>query len=140
MSEGGGAGSVASGRFSPRALPPGLPLGRRRRRPHRVRLGDRLGWRSYGGSVSVLRVVVLGPLTLAIIGPILVVERVRPAQRRPLVARGHRQDVLYTLLNVTLVVPLVTALTLSFAELITRAFPWLVLPRMGWCPAGSPWP
>jgi sterol desaturase/sphingolipid hydroxylase (fatty acid hydroxylase superfamily) len=91
---------------------------------------------SYAGSVGVLRIIVLGPLTLAIIGPILILERVRPAQRRPLVARGHRQDVLYTVLNVALVVPLVTALTLSFAELVNRALPWLVLPRMGVVPSG----
>lgn len=89
---------------------------------------------NYAGSVSVLRVIVLGPLTLAIIGPILILERVRPAQRRPLVARGHRQDVLYTLLNVALVAPLVTALTLSFGELFNRALPWLVLPRVGIAP------
>jgi sterol desaturase/sphingolipid hydroxylase (fatty acid hydroxylase superfamily) len=92
------------------------------------------GGTSYAGSVSALRIIVLGPLTLCIIGPILILERVRPAQRRPLVARGHRQDVLYTLLNVALVAPLVTALTLSFAELINRAAPWLVLPRMGIVP------
>jgi sterol desaturase/sphingolipid hydroxylase (fatty acid hydroxylase superfamily) len=92
------------------------------------------GGASYAGSVSALRVIVLGPLTLAIIGPILILERVRPAQRRPLVARGHRQDVLYTLLNVALVVPLVTALTLSFAELINRAAPWLVVPQVGGVP------
>ena len=92
------------------------------------------GGASYLGSVSALRVIVLGPLTLAIIGPILVLERVRPAQRRPLVARGHRQDVLYTLLNVALVAPLVTALTLSFAELINRAAPWLVLPQISLVP------
>jgi sterol desaturase/sphingolipid hydroxylase (fatty acid hydroxylase superfamily) len=92
------------------------------------------GGTSYAGSVGALRIIVLGPLTLCIIGPILILERVRPAQRRPLVARGHRQDVLYTLLNVALVAPLVTALTLSFAELINRAAPWLVLPRMGIVP------
>lgn len=92
------------------------------------------GGADYAGSVGVLRVVVLGPLALSIIGPILILERVRPAQRRPLVARGHRQDVLYTLLNVALAAPLVTALTLSFAELINRALPWLVLPRMGAVP------
>jgi sterol desaturase/sphingolipid hydroxylase (fatty acid hydroxylase superfamily) len=94
------------------------------------------GGTSYAGSVSALRIIVLGPLTLCIIGPILILERVRPAQRRPLVARGHRQDVLYTLLNVALVAPLVAALTLSFAELINRAAPWLVLPRMGIVPRG----
>ena len=44
----------------------------------------------------------------------MVVERVRPAQRRALVARGHRQDLLFTVFNATLVVPLVTALSLSF--------------------------
>jgi len=91
---------------------------------------------SYAGSVGLLRIIVLGPLALAIIGPILILERVRPAQRRVLVARGHRQDVLYTLLNVALVVPLVTALTLSFAELVNRALPWLVLPQMGIVPRG----
>jgi sterol desaturase/sphingolipid hydroxylase (fatty acid hydroxylase superfamily) len=91
---------------------------------------------SYAGSVGILRIIVLGPLALGIIGPILILERVRPAQRRTLVARGHRQDALYTLLNVALVVPLVTALTLSFAELVNRALPWLVLPRMGIVPRG----
>jgi sterol desaturase/sphingolipid hydroxylase (fatty acid hydroxylase superfamily) len=91
---------------------------------------------SYAGSVGILRIIVLGPLALAVIGPILILERLRPAQRRALVARGHRQDVLYTLLNVALVVPLVTALTLSFAELVNRALPWLVLPRMGIVPRG----
>ncbi len=58
----------------------------------------------------------------------MVVERVRPAQRRPLFARGHRQDIGYAILNVSLVVPLMTALTLSFVEITTRAFPWIVLP------------
>jgi sterol desaturase/sphingolipid hydroxylase (fatty acid hydroxylase superfamily) len=92
------------------------------------------GGSSYAGSVSDLRIIVLGPLTLAIIGPILILERVRPAQRRPLVARGHRHDVLYTLLNVAVVAPLVTALTLSFAELFNRAMPWFVLPKLGVVP------
>ncbi len=92
------------------------------------------GGADYAGSVSLLRLIVLGPITLAIIGPILVLERVRPAQRRPLVARGHRQDVLYTLLNVGLVVPLVTALTLSFVEVTTRLMPWLALPHVSLVP------
>jgi sterol desaturase/sphingolipid hydroxylase (fatty acid hydroxylase superfamily) len=101
-----------------------------------IGFGWATGWggASFGGSVSDLRLIVLGPLTLAIIGPILVLERVRPAQRRPLVARGHRHDVIYTLLNVALVAPLVTALTLSFAVLVNRAVPWLVLPKVGIVP------
>jgi sterol desaturase/sphingolipid hydroxylase (fatty acid hydroxylase superfamily) len=89
---------------------------------------------NYAGSVGLLRIILLGPLALSIIAPILILERVRPAQRRPLIARGHRQDALYTMLNVSLVAPLVTALTLSFAELVNRALPWIVLPRIGVVP------
>jgi sterol desaturase/sphingolipid hydroxylase (fatty acid hydroxylase superfamily) len=84
--------------------------------------------------MASLRVVVVGPLTLAIIGALLVVERLRPAQRRLLFARGYRHDLLYTVLNATLTVPLVTALTLSFAEVVNRSLPWLVLGRIGWVP------
>ena len=69
-----------------------------------------------------------------IIGVFLVVERVRPAQRRPIFARGYRQDLLYTVLNATLVVPLVTALTLSFSEVVQRSLPWLVLARISVVP------
>jgi sterol desaturase/sphingolipid hydroxylase (fatty acid hydroxylase superfamily) len=94
------------------------------------------GWggADFAGSVTSLRAVVAGPLTLAIIGVFLVVERVRPAQRRPLFARGHRHDVLFTVLNATLVVPLVTALTLAFVAVARTALPWIVLPRMGLFP------
>ena len=81
-----------------------------------------------------LRVVVVGPITLVIIGVFLVAERMRPAQRRPLFARGYRQDLLYTVLNATLVVPLVTALSLSFAEAARRSIPWIVVPRIGLLP------
>ena len=98
------------------------------------------GWSNHWGgaafvaSMTSLRVVVIGPTTLAIIGVFLVVERLRPAQRRPLFARGYRQDLLFTMFNATLVVPLVTALTLSFAEVAQRSLPWLVLPKIGTVP------
>ena len=95
------------------------------------------GGADYAGSVRLLRIVVLGPISLGVLGVILVVERLRPAQQRPLFARGHRQDVLYTLLNVSLVVPLMTALTLSFVEITRRVIPWIVLPHMGAVPRGA---
>jgi sterol desaturase/sphingolipid hydroxylase (fatty acid hydroxylase superfamily) len=69
-----------------------------------------------------------------IMGVFLVAERVRPAQRRPLVARGHRQDLLFTAFNATIVLPLVAALTVSFSVLARRALPWIVLPRIGVVP------
>jgi sterol desaturase/sphingolipid hydroxylase (fatty acid hydroxylase superfamily) len=99
-----------------------------------------IGWSSrFGGaglaaSLSSLRVVVIGPTSLVIIGVFLVAERVRPAQRRPLVARGHRQDLLFTAFNATIVLPLVAALTVSFSVIARRALPWIVLPRIGVVP------
>jgi sterol desaturase/sphingolipid hydroxylase (fatty acid hydroxylase superfamily) len=77
---------------------------------------------------------VIGPVSLAIIGVFLVVERVRPAQRRPLIARGHRQDLLFTVFNATLVLPLVAALSISFSEIVRATFPWIVLPKNGTVP------
>ena len=99
-----------------------------------------VGWSNHWGgarfadSMSSLRVVVIGPLTVVILAVILVVERVRPAQRRPLFARGYRQDALYALLNASLVVPLVVALSLSFADVAQRYLPWIVVPRLEFFP------
>jgi sterol desaturase/sphingolipid hydroxylase (fatty acid hydroxylase superfamily) len=84
--------------------------------------------------MSSIRVIVIGPISLVIIVVFLVAERVRPAQRRPLFARGHRQDLLFTVFNAALVLPLVTALTLSFSEIARRTLPWIVLPRSGTVP------
>jgi sterol desaturase/sphingolipid hydroxylase (fatty acid hydroxylase superfamily) len=95
---------------------------------------DHWGGDGFAASMTSLRVVVVGPLTLAIIGLFLIVERVRPAQRRPMFARGYRQDLLFTVFNATLVVPLITALTLSFSGVVRHSLPWLILPRLGVVP------
>jgi sterol desaturase/sphingolipid hydroxylase (fatty acid hydroxylase superfamily) len=103
-----------------------------------IAVGWALGWggASFGASVHALRLVELGPASLAALAAILVVERVRPAQRRALVARGARQDALYTVVAVAVVAPLVTALTLSFGAVIRRVAPWVVLPKMALVPKG----
>ena len=99
-----------------------------------------VGWAiSWGGasfvdSADALRVVLAGPVAVAIIGVFLVVERLRPAQRRPLVARGHRQDALYAVLHMTVLVPIVTALTLSFVSVLREVAPWIVLPHLSALP------
>ena len=99
-----------------------------------------IGWSSrFGGAgfaayMSSVRVIVIGPISLMIIGVFLVTERVRPAQRRPLVARGHRHDLLFTVFTATVVIPLVAALTLSFSEIARQSLPWIVLPRTGAVP------
>jgi sterol desaturase/sphingolipid hydroxylase (fatty acid hydroxylase superfamily) len=92
------------------------------------------GGTSFAASITDQRVVVVGPATIAILCVFLVVERLRPAQRRKFFARGYRQDVLYTVLNATLVVPLVVALGLSFAEVARKSLPWVVLPHYEFFP------
>jgi sterol desaturase/sphingolipid hydroxylase (fatty acid hydroxylase superfamily) len=99
-----------------------------------------IGWSShwggerFAGSLTSLRVVLVGPVTLGIIGVFLVVERIWPAQQRPIFARGYRHDLLLTVMNVALVAPLVTALTLSFVSVVQRGMPWIVLPKIGTFP------
>jgi sterol desaturase/sphingolipid hydroxylase (fatty acid hydroxylase superfamily) len=94
----------------------------------------RWGGANFAGSLTSLRVEVIGPLAFAMIALFLVLERVRPAQQRPLVARGHRHDVLFTVFNAIVVLPLVTALTLSLTEVVRRVAPWVILPRFGLVP------
>jgi sterol desaturase/sphingolipid hydroxylase (fatty acid hydroxylase superfamily) len=95
---------------------------------------DHWGGESFTGSVTSLRVVLVGPLALGIIGIFLVVERIWPAQQRPLFARGHRHDLLLTVVNAVLVAPLVTALSLSFMAVVRSGLPWIVLPKIGSLP------
>ena len=99
-----------------------------------IGLTSRWGGNSFTAAMTNLRVVVVGPATLAFLGIFLFIERLRPAQRRTLFARGYRQDLLYTVLNATVVVPLVVALSLSFAVLARRSLPWIVVPKMGFVP------
>jgi sterol desaturase/sphingolipid hydroxylase (fatty acid hydroxylase superfamily) len=92
------------------------------------------GGADFAGSATSLRTVVVGPMTLAIIGVFLVVERVWPAQQRSVLARGYRHDLLYTVVNATVIVPLVTALTLAFVAVVRTSLPWIVLPPIGMVP------
>jgi sterol desaturase/sphingolipid hydroxylase (fatty acid hydroxylase superfamily) len=101
-----------------------------------IAVGWSEGWggENFAGSVTLLRVVLVGPLALVILGCFMVVERIWPAQQRPLFARGHRHDLLLTAMNALVVAPLVTALTLAFVALVQRGLPWIVLPRIGVLP------
>ena len=92
------------------------------------------GGSGFSSAMTDLRVVLVGPATLVLLGVFLVVERLRPAQRRPTLARGYRHDALYTVLNATLVAPLVVALSLSFSEVARRSLPWIVMPHLAMAP------
>ena len=96
----------------------------------------RWGGADFTSTLTSLRVVVIGPATLVILAILLVAERLWPAQQRPLFARGHRHDVLYTVLNATMTLPFVAALSLSFAEVVRHRLHWLTFPRFGWLPHG----
>jgi hypothetical protein len=65
------------------------------------------------------------------------VEQVFPAQRRPLLARGHLLDFCYAVLYALLVIPLVVLLGSGFSDLLARLAPWLVLPSCPGFPAGA---
>jgi sterol desaturase/sphingolipid hydroxylase (fatty acid hydroxylase superfamily) len=97
-------------------------------------LASHWGGTSFAASMTNQHVIIVGPATVAILLLFLVVERLRPAQRRGFFARGYRQDLLYTVLNATLVVPLVVGLSLSFAEVAQKTIPWIVLPHYEFFP------
>jgi sterol desaturase/sphingolipid hydroxylase (fatty acid hydroxylase superfamily) len=99
-----------------------------------IGLASHWGGTSFAASITNQKVIVVGPVTIAILFVFLVIERLRPAQRRRFFARGYRQDLLYTVLNATLVVPLVVALSLSFAHLASKSLPWVILPHYEFLP------
>jgi sterol desaturase/sphingolipid hydroxylase (fatty acid hydroxylase superfamily) len=100
------------------------------------------GWNALGQSgvarsVNAGRFQLAGPVVLGFVLAVCVIEHVRPAQRRPVLARGHLLDVCYLLVYALFVVPLIVLLGSGFAGLLARLEPWLVLPRLpdvpGWC-------
>ena len=95
---------------------------------------DRWGGASFFQSWYDLRVVVIGPVSLSIVGVLMVAERIWPAQRRSRVARGYRHDALYTVLNATVTLPLVAAMSLSLSVVVRDRISWLTFPRFGLVP------
>jgi sterol desaturase/sphingolipid hydroxylase (fatty acid hydroxylase superfamily) len=104
-----------------------------------------LAWRGWDAleqsgvarSVNAGRFQLAGPVVLSFVLLICVIEQISPAQRRPLLARGHLLDVCYLLFYALLVVPLVVLLGSGFAGLLAHLEPWLVLPAVRgvprWC-------
>jgi sterol desaturase/sphingolipid hydroxylase (fatty acid hydroxylase superfamily) len=96
---------------------------------------SRWGGADFAGTLTSLRIVAIGPASLIIVGIFMIAERVWPAQQgRSIFARGYRQDVLYTVLNATLTLPFVAALSLSFAAVVRARMPWLTFPRFAVLP------
>jgi sterol desaturase/sphingolipid hydroxylase (fatty acid hydroxylase superfamily) len=96
-----------------------------------------LGQSGFGRSVDDGRFELAGPVVLAFVLAVCVIEQIWPAQRRPVLARGHLLDFCYAVFYALLVVPLIVLLGAGFSDLLARLAPWLVLPRVpgvpSWC-------
>jgi sterol desaturase/sphingolipid hydroxylase (fatty acid hydroxylase superfamily) len=99
------------------------------------------GWNALGAGVgrdfNASRFQLAGPIVLGFVVAVCVIEQIFPAQRRPLLARGHLLDFCYVVFYALLVVPLIVLLGAGFAGLLAKASPWLVIPRVPgvprWC-------
>jgi hypothetical protein len=100
------------------------------------------GWNALGQaeiarSVNAGRFELAGPVVLGFVLAVTVIEQITPAQRRPLLARGHLLDFCYAVFYALLVVPLIVLLGAGFSGLLARLEPWLVLPHVpgvpSWC-------
>lgn len=86
-------------------------------------------------AVNAGRWELAGPTVLGFVLAVCVAEQIWPAQRRPLLARGHLLDFCYAVFYALLVIPLIVLLGAGFSGLLARLEPWLVLPRMPGVPA-----
>jgi sterol desaturase/sphingolipid hydroxylase (fatty acid hydroxylase superfamily) len=71
------------------------------------------------------RAELIAPGLIALIVTAFVCERIWPAERRPLLARGHIQDALFLLLYAVLAVPIMTLLSAGFGRLLGTHLGWL---------------
>jgi sterol desaturase/sphingolipid hydroxylase (fatty acid hydroxylase superfamily) len=67
------------------------------------------------------------PLLVALVVTTGVCERIWPAERRPLLARGHLQDACFVALHAIVVIPLMTLLSVGASALIGSHAGWIEL-------------
>jgi sterol desaturase/sphingolipid hydroxylase (fatty acid hydroxylase superfamily) len=101
-----------------------------------------LGWdrlASYGPVHSIWagQFQLAGPVVTGFVLTVFVIEQVRPAEPRPVLARGHLLDMCYLLAHALVVVPIIVLLGAGFSGELARLAPWLALPHVsavpGWC-------
>ena len=73
-----------------------------------------------GTVLSAGRAELAAPLLVALVVATGMCERVWPAERRPVLARGHVQDACYLALHAVVVIPLMTLLSVGAAILTPR--------------------
>ena len=97
-----------------------------------VAVADLLRQGRLAAVLSAGRAELAAPLLLALVVVTGICERIWPAERRPVLARGHVQDACYLALHALVVIPLMTLLSVGAATLIGHAS-WLELrPAAHW--------
>lgn len=77
--------------------------------------------------LSAGRAELAAPLLVALVVATGICERIWPAERRPVLARGHVQDVCFLALHAIVVIPLMTLLSVGAAALLSGHARWLEL-------------
>ena len=77
--------------------------------------------------LSAGRAELAAPLLVALVVTTGMCERIWPAERRPVLARGHVQDACFLALHAIVVIPLMTLLSAGAAALIGSQARWLAL-------------
>ena len=90
-------------------------------------IADLLRQGQLGTVLSAGRTELAAPLLIALVVATGICERVWPAERRPVLARGHIQDACYLALHAIVVIPLMTLLSVGAAALIGDHAPWIEL-------------
>jgi sterol desaturase/sphingolipid hydroxylase (fatty acid hydroxylase superfamily) len=78
--------------------------------------------------LSAGRAELAAPLLVALVVATGICERIWPAERRPLLARGHVQDACFLVLHAIVVIPLMTLLSVGAATLVEGHARWIELP------------
>jgi len=77
--------------------------------------------------LSAGRAELAAPILMALVIATGICERIWPAERRPVLARGHIQDVCFVALHAIVVIPLMTLLSVGAATLIGSHAGWIEL-------------
>jgi sterol desaturase/sphingolipid hydroxylase (fatty acid hydroxylase superfamily) len=77
--------------------------------------------------LSAGRAELADPLLIALVVVTVICERLWPAERRPLLSRGHVQDACYAALHALVVIPLMTLLNVGAADLVSTHLHWIEL-------------
>ena len=80
-----------------------------------------------GTVLSAGRAELAAPLLVALVVATGICERIWPAERRPVLARGHVQDACFVALHAIVVIPLMTLLGVGAAALIGSQARWIEL-------------